>query len=197
MASTEQLRANKANAQKSTGPRTQAGKQRSRLNARKHGLTAKLLVIGNEDPAEFDELRAALMEQYDPQGPAECELIEYLASMYWRLRRVPFFEAAIFAARQARVAEEDASRAQYDVEDEAETKDAVEEQGMSDAAWLVHVGRILTRHGIWADELGKLTRYEATLLNKLAKTMTLLDEISVKRQSRLPTLNFTSLPSAA
>jgi len=60
MASTEQLRANKANAQKSTGPRTQAGKQRSRLNARQHGLTAKLLVIGDEDPADFDELRASL-----------------------------------------------------------------------------------------------------------------------------------------
>jgi hypothetical protein len=196
MASTEQLRANKANAQKSTGPRTQAGKQRSRLNARKHGLTAKLLVIGDEDPAEFEELRAALMEQYDPQGPAECELIEYLASVYWRLRRVSFFEAAIFAARQARVAEEDASCARYEVEDEAETRDANEERGMSDAEWLVHVGHILMRHGIWGDALGRLTRYETSLLNALAKTLTRLDAIS-ENQNRLPTLDLTPLPSAA
>jgi hypothetical protein len=36
--------------------------------------------IGDEDPVDFEELRAALMEQYDPQGAAECELVEYLAA---------------------------------------------------------------------------------------------------------------------
>jgi hypothetical protein len=197
MASTEQLKANKANAQKSTGPRSQRGKERSRLNARKHGLTAKLLVIGDEDPAEFVELRAALIEQYDPQGPAECEFVEYLAGLYWRLRRVPFFTAAIFAAHDAQVAEEDARRARYEVEGEAETNEAGEEEEMSDAEWLIRVGRTLMRNGFWGDALGKLTRYETTLLNALAKTLTILDQISENRESRLPTLELTPLPSAA
>ena len=63
-------------------------------------------MIGDEDPADFEELRASLMERYGPQAPAEYELVEYLAGVFWRLRRFPFFEAAIFAARQAQVAED-------------------------------------------------------------------------------------------
>jgi hypothetical protein len=49
-----------ANAKRSTGPQTRAGKARSRLNAVKHGLTAKDIVIGDEDPKEFEALRSAL-----------------------------------------------------------------------------------------------------------------------------------------
>ena len=48
MASEKQLEANLANAQKSTGPRTNAGKARARLNSRKYGLTAKTLIIVGE-----------------------------------------------------------------------------------------------------------------------------------------------------
>src|SRR4051794_25730968 len=101
--SKQQLEANRANAKKSTGPRSQGGKARSRLNARKHGLTAMTLVIGEEDPAQFNKLRADLMEEYAPQSASESELVERLVSLLWRLRRVPAFEAAIIVARQAEV----------------------------------------------------------------------------------------------
>ena len=101
MTTQKQLQANRANARKSTGPKTETGKAQSRLNAVKHGLTARLIVIGDEDPAEFEELRAGLMEQYDPQLPDERELVEYLAGVLWRLRRIPLFAAGIFAARHA------------------------------------------------------------------------------------------------
>src|SRR5690242_9793123 len=101
MVSNKQIRANKANAERSTGPRSELGKARSRRNALKHGLTAARLMIGDEDPAEFEEFRDALMEQYEPGPPAKRELVEYLATAYWRLRRIPVFEAAIFAAREA------------------------------------------------------------------------------------------------
>ena len=101
--SKQQLEANRANAKKSTGPRSQGGKARSRLNSRKHGLTAKTLVIGDEDPAQFDKLRAEVMEQYDPQSALERELVERLSSLLWRLRRIPAFEAAIIDARRAEV----------------------------------------------------------------------------------------------
>ena len=102
MTSDKQLYANRANATKSPGPRSQAGKARSRLNSRKHGLTAKMLIIVGEDADDFDELRAELMDEYDPQSALECELVERLAGILWRLRRVPFFEAAIFDARHVR-----------------------------------------------------------------------------------------------
>jgi hypothetical protein len=197
MTSTKQLQANKANAQKSTGPRTRAGKDRSRFNSRKHGLTAKLLVIGDEDPAEFEDLRAALIKQYEPQGPAESELVEYLAGLYWRLRRVPFFEAALFAFRQAQDQEEDSRRGVLELDEEPEIEETDEAEAISDAEWMVRVGRILMKDGVRGDAFGRLARHETSLLNKLAKTLTLLNEISENRQSRLPTLNLTALPSAA
>ena len=90
MASNKQLEANRANAKKSTGPRSQQGKARSRLNSRKHGLTAKTLIIVGEYADDFDQLRAELMDEHDPQSALECELVERLAGILWRLRRVPF-----------------------------------------------------------------------------------------------------------
>ena len=146
MATEKQLQANKGNAKRSTGPRTETGKARARVNSRKHGLTARLLVIGDEDPAEFEELCADLMEYYDPKGPAHCELVEYLAGIYWRLRRFPFYEAAIFAARDAQVAnelkEEKANLWRLGEEEEPRGE---EEEEMSDAEWLVRVGRALIK----------------------------------------------------
>ena len=54
MATDKQLQANRRNAKKSTGPRSPEGKARSRLNSRKHGLTAKMLIIVGERPDDFD-----------------------------------------------------------------------------------------------------------------------------------------------
>jgi hypothetical protein len=73
MATDEQLQANRRNAKRSTGPRSPEGKARSRLNSLKHGLTAKTLVIVGERVHEFDELRAKLIDQYDPQSALECD----------------------------------------------------------------------------------------------------------------------------
>jgi hypothetical protein len=91
MPTDKKLEANRANARKGTGPRTQAGKARSRLNSRKHGLTAKTLIIVGENADDFEQLRAELMDEYEPQSSLECELVERLAGILWRLRRVPFF----------------------------------------------------------------------------------------------------------
>jgi len=67
MASLKQLEANRENAKRSTGPKSQAGKARSRLNSRKHGLTAKMLVIVGENANDFDALRAELTEQHEEE----------------------------------------------------------------------------------------------------------------------------------
>ena len=103
MATDQQLEANRRNAKKSTGPRSPQGKARSRLNSWKHGLTAKTLVIVGERARDFDELRAKLMDQYDPQSALECELVERLAVILLRLRRVPTFEVAILDASHQQV----------------------------------------------------------------------------------------------
>jgi hypothetical protein len=52
----QRAEANRINAQRSSGPRTELGKSRSKMNALKHGLSAKKIVIGDEDPKEFETL---------------------------------------------------------------------------------------------------------------------------------------------
>jgi hypothetical protein len=97
----QRLEANRANAKHSTGPKTEAGKSRSKLNALKHGLSAERVVIGDEDPREFEALRAELQRDCQPDTALENELAEQLAGILWRLRRVSAIEAAIVNARQA------------------------------------------------------------------------------------------------
>ena len=88
MASPAQMAANRANAQKSTGPRTAAGKQRAGMSALKHGLTAKTLVLPHEDNTAYEEVRASLYSQYEPATEQECMLVDQLASAWWRTLRV-------------------------------------------------------------------------------------------------------------
>ena len=89
--------ANVANAQLSTGPRTPDGKARSAQNARKHGLTAKDLLIGPEDREEFDELLAGLQADVAPQGTLQQTLFDELVSSAWNLRRVRRLQAELCA----------------------------------------------------------------------------------------------------
>jgi hypothetical protein len=70
------------------------------MNALRHGLTAKNIMIGDEDPKEFEDLRAKLEHDLQPKTALEGELLERLAGLLWRLRRVPAIEAAIVNARQ-------------------------------------------------------------------------------------------------
>ena len=107
MTSQKQLQANRRNSTKSTGPKTRAGKAQSRLNSRKHGLTAKLLITAGENGADFDQLRAELLEEFHAKSALRIELVDRLAGILWRLRRVPFFEAAILAARNAEISEQE------------------------------------------------------------------------------------------
>jgi hypothetical protein len=97
MASERQIRANRRNALKSTGPRTAAGKAASSRNALRHGLTALQVVIEGEDPALFEALCHRFLGEFQPVGPVEEFLVERLAGLAWRLRRVPLFEAALLA----------------------------------------------------------------------------------------------------
>jgi hypothetical protein len=93
-ASPARIAANKANAQKSTGPRTEAGKLRVSANALKHGLrsernpldlaTASALSIERD---EFLTTLAAFKADLQPQGPIETRLIERLAQIDLRLQR--------------------------------------------------------------------------------------------------------------
>jgi len=88
---------NQLNAQKSTGPRTDAGKQRSSLNALRHGLTARSPVLESEDQAAYESHCRQFENEYQPANQTETELVQDLADTSWRLRRIPILEAALFA----------------------------------------------------------------------------------------------------
>ena len=65
-----------------------------RFNALKHGILSKLAVLAHEDHAEFDDLLAALIDEHQPGGITERHLIEELATIIWRKRRVLLAEGA-------------------------------------------------------------------------------------------------------
>ena len=102
MTSHSQFEANRQNAQKSTGPRTENGKRRSRLNALRHGLAVETVVEGLEDPANYKKLQAAIVAHYAPQSPVEHELVLRLASLLWRLRRATSIETGLLEIQAAK-----------------------------------------------------------------------------------------------
>src|SRR5690349_18568444 len=98
MASPASQQANAANAQLSTGPRTEPGKARPAQNARKHGLTAAELVIAAEDREEFDELLAEYQSAIRPVGPIQRSLFNQLVEAEWNLRRIRRMETSLCGA---------------------------------------------------------------------------------------------------
>jgi hypothetical protein len=65
-----------------------------RFNALKHGILARLVVLAHEDGGDFDDMLAALIDEHKPAGMTERHLIEELAAIIWRKRRVLLAEAA-------------------------------------------------------------------------------------------------------
>ena len=81
MTSFRQIEANRRNAHKSTGPNTEEGKQRSRCNAVRHGLTAETVIGALEDAEDYKAFEAAIIADYDAQSAVERELVLRLASL--------------------------------------------------------------------------------------------------------------------
>jgi hypothetical protein len=87
------LAALRRNAQRSTGPRTAAGKQNSKFNSLKHGGYAALehhhqtmLALG-EDPEKFERLKRDLAAALGPENALSAAQLEYLAKLCWRRAR--------------------------------------------------------------------------------------------------------------
>ena len=104
--SPQKLEANRRNAQRSTGPRTQEGKERSRRNARKHGILTSALLItegkGWENEDEFTQLLAGLRENLSPEGTLEDLLVQKIAICCWRQRRALECEAQLCRRQRLR-----------------------------------------------------------------------------------------------
>jgi hypothetical protein len=83
-----QNEANRLNALRSTGPKTEEGKRQSRRNALRHGLSAETVIDGLEDSEDYRAFEAAVIADYDARTAVERELVLRLASLLWRLRRI-------------------------------------------------------------------------------------------------------------
>jgi len=86
---------NRANAKLSTGPRTDPGKQRSSLNALRHGLTAQTAILPTEDPEAYQRHIQQFLHEYAPATATETQLVHEIANTAWRLNRIPFLEAEL------------------------------------------------------------------------------------------------------
>jgi hypothetical protein len=98
MASEARIAANRLNAQKSTGPRTAAGKAVVAQNAVKHGLLAREAVLRGEDREEYEEHREALLEELNPTGTLEVILATRIVDLAWRLQRAAQSQNETFGA---------------------------------------------------------------------------------------------------
>ena len=105
MTSFRQTQANRDNAGNSTGPITEEGKQRSRCNAVRHGLTAETVIGALEDAEDYKAFEAAITADYDAQSAVKRELVLRLASLLWRLRRATTMETGLFEIQADQLSE--------------------------------------------------------------------------------------------
>jgi hypothetical protein len=96
MSTSAQIVANRANAEWSTGPRTDEGKAASSRNRVSHGLTGEFRVLPSELQSEYDALLAAFREEHQPTTPTETALVEGLAQHQWLRKRALRLESSCF-----------------------------------------------------------------------------------------------------
>jgi hypothetical protein len=157
-----QLRANRLNAQKSTGPRTDAGKQRASLNATRHGLTAQVLTLTAEELKALQALIVDFEKQYQPATTQEKHLVHMLGQLQFRLHRIMATEHNLFAIGITENSEF------WDVNHpEAQTAFALAET--------------LRRS---KDPLLTLSIYEQRLMRQYEKTLKMLREVQAERKAQ-------------
>src|SRR5688500_14290279 len=94
--SERRLAANRANAQKSTGPRTKEGKSRSRMNALKHGMCSASPLLPNECPATFETIKAELDQEFQPNTALSKTLFDQFIRSVWATHRLADIERELF-----------------------------------------------------------------------------------------------------
>ena len=91
-----QIDAARSNGAKSHGPKTPEGKAISSMNALRHGMTAKAILLTNENPEAYHKLAEAYYNKFQPADDVECDLVDEMVIAKWRQRRDWSNEAALF-----------------------------------------------------------------------------------------------------
>ena len=201
MSTPKQIAANRRNAKKSTGPKSEEGKSRARQNAFRHGLTAETVVTVFEDAEEYARFEETVMADFDPQTAVEAQLVLRVASLLWRLRRALAIESGLFQiqGRALRARPQQKHKTRNDplqpfrsLLDQHHTKKAAAEALDTDVMSVHSVEpssvdptlcflRIINLDNEGLERIG---RYETRLWRQLAQTLYVLD--AVQRQRRGP-----------
>ena len=181
MATERQIAANRLNAQRCTGPKTPEGKAAASRNAVTHGLTSYSGLLPGEKLEDFSDLRARVFAELAPDSAIEIELAERIASLLWRLRRVPAFEAALLAWTNA--CKEEASLFTPD-EPRLTRRFCDGDRGRSASVTdILAFGRSLD--GFLKGGLGgRLSRYENALQRQLSALMLELRRMQARRKAQ-------------
>ena len=97
MVSEAKRAANARNGKKSKGPVTEEGKKRSSMNSLKHGMTAQVAMLPDEDPAAYNERMAEWIDICAPQNNAELFRVKRAVYCSWQLQRVERAQSARLA----------------------------------------------------------------------------------------------------
>ena len=92
MPSPLQYAANRLNAEKSQGPTSPLGRTRSSMNALRHGLTARFVVLPTEDMAAYQSFSNEIVDSLDAQTPVERQFAQTIADNQWRINRIRSIE---------------------------------------------------------------------------------------------------------
>ena len=205
MTSFKQIEANRRNALNSTGPRTETGKQISRRNAVRHGLTAETVIGALEDAEDYKGFEASITADYDAQSAVERELVLRLASLLWRLRRATTIETGLFEIQADHLsnfrrthqispasreivyelfnANSDRQAASYGLANATETSPAARlTSAQGQVAPDVELARCFLRLcNLPNYALDRLSRYEATLWRQVRQILYVLDNLDRRK----------------
>jgi hypothetical protein len=92
-----QIHANRANAQHSSGPVTEAGKAASAQNHLSHGMTGAFHLLGWEDREQFQQFATQTYDEYKPATPEERRLVDSLIQHYWLMQRALTYQENLLA----------------------------------------------------------------------------------------------------
>jgi hypothetical protein len=164
MLSEKQLEANRANAQKSTGPKSEAGKQRSRLNAFKHGLSSQVFIMPEEEVEEFNQFAQEIVDSFAPVGATELQLAESFASYQWRINKAAAIENNMLTLGV--------------MEEVAENLNIPDARAHNAATYAKTFRQC-------ADEFSRLSMYAQRLVSQSDKVMQQLLHLQVQRKRRI------------
>jgi hypothetical protein len=194
--------ANHANARRSTGPKTPEGKAVVRLNALRHGLLARDVVLPGEDADAFEDLWNEVRADLSLVGPIEQLLVERIVNAMWRLRRLPRAETALFhwRAHELKVARLKRQISSYEkclvgefslptvIVDKASHSEAME--ALAHAEYErdrdeVLLGCALDADAKEGDAFAKLGRYERSIERSLFRNLNELRQMQDRRSSSI------------